>query len=127
VFQLEVEVVIVGVGTKPDLLNDDLYGLRLDLFLLLLLFVLKLGIIHNLADWWISIWRNLDEVQSLVLRQTNGLLNGINIDLDVLTYDPYPLRSYPLIDLVGLLRFLRTSFIGSVETRSVCAVAIDNC
>ena len=49
--QLKVEIVLIGIWPKPDLLNHNLRGFGLHLFLLLLKLVKKLFVVDHLANW----------------------------------------------------------------------------
>jgi hypothetical protein len=55
-FQLEVEVMIISLGTKSDFLDNNLGLFSLELFLLFLLLIEKLAVIDYFANWRISSW-----------------------------------------------------------------------
>ncbi len=116
VLNLEIKVVILSVRPKAYLLDNNFLGLRLDLFLLLLLLVFKLGVINYLANRRIGVRRDLNQVKALLLRQPDGLLDRVHIDLYIFTYDPHPRRGDALVDLVRFFGPLRASPKGSVKT-----------
>jgi hypothetical protein len=68
------DVIVIGVGVWPEL---DLFDLD-DLLLLarfgfaLLRFVLEFAEIHDLADRWIGIWRNFDQIKPCLFCQVHG-------------------------------------------------------
>ena len=68
--ELVVEVVRVGVGMELDFLHL----LHLLGFTRLLLpdglFVLELSVVHDLADGWLSVGRDLDEIEPPLVRET---------------------------------------------------------
>ena len=74
VFHLEVEIVVVRVGTKTNLLLGHLGLVGLDFLLLLLLVVQKLLVIQNPADRRIRFWGNLHKVQFLLLSHLDGII-----------------------------------------------------
>lgn len=118
----EVKIMLFSIRTKPDLLNDDLLGLRLDFFLFLLLLVLELGVVNNLANRRICTWGYLHQVQTLFLSKLDSLLNRIYIRFNIFTNNPYPLSSYPLIYLIRFFWSLRPPPKGPVETRSAATI-----
>src|SRR5688572_23550550 len=126
-FQLEVKIVIVSIGTKSDLLDHDFHGLCLDLFLFLLLLVLEFGVVNDLTNRWVCVWRNLHQIQILLLSKANGLLDGINIYFNVFSYHAYALSSDPLVDTIWFLRLLGAPTHRSAKTSpgSVC-VGVNN-
>ena len=63
--ELKVKVMLIGIGPKANFFQDSLLRPGLEFFLLLLLRVLELGVVDYLAHWWISVGRNLYQVQLL--------------------------------------------------------------
>src|SRR4029077_17986605 len=81
VLHLEVEVVVVGLGTELDLLEDD-RGLVLPRRLLLLRrLVLELAEVHDLADRWGGTGADLAQLQPRLLGEAQRLLGGDDADL----------------------------------------------
>src|SRR5258707_15227197 len=68
---LKVEVVLIGIGAKTNLLQDRLLGIGLDFFLLFLLLVLKLGVVYDLAHRRIGIGGIFTKIQTLLLTHLN--------------------------------------------------------
>ena len=62
--QLELEVVVVGLGSEADFLDDDLGGLGFLFLQALLLVEDELLLVHGLADRRVGIGLNLDEVDT---------------------------------------------------------------
>ena len=101
--QLEVEVMVIGVGSEADLLDDDLGRFRLDLLLLLLEFVQEFLVIDHLANRGVGGGTDLHEVQPLRLRDAECFTDVINTGLDVLPNHADDRRLDPLVDVVGFL------------------------
>ena len=59
VIQFEIEIVIISIWTKPNLLDHCLLSLSFDFLLLLFLFVFEFRIIDNLTNWRVCFRRNL--------------------------------------------------------------------
>ena len=123
-FDFKIKIMLLRIRPKPDLFYDHLLGFGLDLLLLLLLLVFEFGVINNFANRRISIWRYLNKIQPLLLREFYSLLNGINITFNVFAYNPYLRSVYPLVDFVRLFS-LRPPSEGPVVTGSA-ASGIDN-
>ena len=68
--QLELEVVVVGLGSEADFLDDDLGGLSLLFLQALLLVENELLVVHRLADGRIGIGLDLDEVDTQFLNDS---------------------------------------------------------
>lgn len=60
---LELKVVVIGLGSQADFLDDNLRGFLLDFLLLFLLLIKEFLIIHHLAYRWIGLRRNLHQIQ----------------------------------------------------------------
>lgn len=63
VASFELEVMVIGIGTKPQLL--DLHGMLLlfGFFLLLLLFIHEFTEVDHFTDRWFCIWSDLHQVE----------------------------------------------------------------
>ncbi len=85
VIQLEIEIMIVGIGAKANLFNNCFLSLCLDLLLLFLLLVFELGIIDDLTNRGICFRRDLYKVQTLLSRNIQRLLNSININFYIIS------------------------------------------
>ena len=70
VVQLELEVVVVGLGSEADFLDDDFGGLGLLVLHSLLLVEDELLVVHRLADGRIGIGLDLDEVDTQFLNDS---------------------------------------------------------
>src|SRR5690606_690894 len=116
VLDFKVEVVLLSVRAEPDLLQDHLLGLGLDLLLLLLLFVLELGIVNNLANRWIRVGRYFHKVETLVAGDAYRLLYRIHIDLYIFSNYPHPGCCDLLIDLVRFFPPVGTPSEGSAAS-----------
>ena len=62
--QLELEVVVIGLGSESDFLDDDLGGLGLLVFQTFLLIENELLVVHRLADWRVGIRLDFDKVNT---------------------------------------------------------------
>ena len=76
--ELEVIVMIVGLGTETDLFDLLLLGIRFRLFLFFLLCVEEFLVIHDAAYGRISRSSDLDEVEVLVIGNFHCLLEGVD-------------------------------------------------
>ena len=68
--ELELEVVVVGLGSEADFLDDDFGGLGLLVFHSLLLVEDELLVVHRLADGRIGIGLDFDEVDTQFLNDS---------------------------------------------------------
>jgi hypothetical protein len=124
-FNLEVKIMLFSIWTETNLFDNNLYGFRLDLLLLLLLFVLEFRIINNFANRRISIWRYLNQIKILLLCQLDRLLNRVDINFDVFADNPYPGCCYPFVYTIRLFWLLGTpSAAWAIESGSA-AVCVD--
>jgi len=80
-FLLDLEVVVLNVGPQPDFLDPGQMLVFLSLLFLLCLFVTVLAVIHDAADWRISVRGDLDEVKLTRLRESERLLRRKNAHL----------------------------------------------
>ena len=107
--EFELEVVLVGVGTETDLLDDDLRRIGLHLFRFLLLLIEILLVIQNLADGRIRLGADLNKVEFEFVGQGLGLGDRVNPLLrDVLSYETYLLGSDLSVDTELVLIFVLT-------------------
>ena len=104
--ELELKVMVVGLGTETDFLDDGLAGIRLDFLLLLLLVENELLVVHSLADWGIGVGRDLHQVQPHVLGDAKRLLDGIDIGIDTFTNQSHHRSLDFLIDPMLVIAFL---------------------
>src|SRR5258708_21860132 len=121
---VKVEVVLIGVGAKTNLLQDRLLGIGLDFFLLFLLVVLKLGVVYDLAHRRIGIGGNFHQIQTLLLSHLDGHRRRIYVYFDIFAYHANAGCDNPLIDSI---RFLHNSAAtekgpvgGAVTARKYC-------
>lgn len=75
---LEVEVVVVGAGAEPNLLQLGMVLLFALLFFLFLLLVPVLPVVHDFANRRIRLWCNFYEVQFLFARHGERFFNRVN-------------------------------------------------
>ena len=90
VLELELEVMLVGIGTEPDLLDDNLRRVGLHLLRFLLLLIEILLIVQDLAYGRIGFGTDFDQVEFELLSQGTSLGNGI----DALFRDVLPDKTY---------------------------------
>lgn len=86
VAHLHVVVVGVGIGPELDLFDLDDLLLLAGLGLALLRLILEFAEIHDLADRWIGVRGNLDQVQTSLIRHVHGA--GGRNNADVFTVGP---------------------------------------
>ena len=107
--ELEVVVVVVGLGAEAYLLDNDLNLLSLNLLSFLLLLVEELLVVGDTTYGRLSLGRDLYKVELHLVSQTDSLLDGEHqVRLDVLTYDTHCGRRDLVVDTVGVL-LLRTT------------------
>src|SRR5262245_42198890 len=100
---LEVHVVLLGLGAELDLLGLYL-GSALGLLLLLLrLLVLVLAVIHDPADRREGARRDLDEVEPLLLGESQGVVRRHDAELLFLEDDPDLRDANAVVDAKALL------------------------
>ena len=108
-FQLELEVMLIGIRAETDLLDDDLGRVGLHLFRFLLLLIEILLIVQDLAYGRIGFRTDFDEIEFKFLRQGTGLGDGIDTLFRDILPDKTYLRSRDLlIDVQFVLTLLRS-------------------
>ena len=106
VLELEVVVVVVGLGTETDLLDGHLRLVGLQLFGLLLLLVEELLVVGNAADGRIRLGRDLDEVQFHLVRKAQSVADRHDLRLfHVVSDDAYFGSRDLFVDAVRILLF----------------------
>ena len=107
--QLELEVVVVGLGAEADFLDDDLGGFGLLVFQSLLLVEDELLVVHCLADWRVGIGLDFDQVDTQLLNDSQSLAQGIDISFDTLAHQAHHRGFHLLVDAVveSVLVFVR--------------------
>ena len=111
--ELEVIVVVIGLRSEADLLDDDLDALSLLFLLLLLELEDELLIVDDATYWRIDIGRDLHEVKLLVVSDTESLLYRIYSLLYIVPDEAHFLSANSLVDAVLELLFV-------VYCHSVC-------
>ena len=107
--ELELEVMLIGVGTETDLLDDDLRRIGLHLLRFLLLLIEILLIVQDLAYGRIGFGTDFDQVEFELLSQGTGLGNGIDALFGNVFSDKTYLRSGDLlVDVQFVLTLLRS-------------------
>ena len=87
--ELELEVVVVGLGAETDLFDDDFGGVGFAFFLFLLLLVEVLLVLYDFAYGWVGVGRDHHEVEAVVVCHGEGLFGGHDGWLDAVTDDAY--------------------------------------
>ena len=96
--QFELKVMIVGLGTQSNLLDDNLGGVG---FLLLLAFLLLIEIfliLYNLAHRRIGIGADLDQIQPLVVSHREGFTQGIDVVVGIVAHHAHHRCCYLIVD-----------------------------
>ena len=120
VFELEVVVVIVGLGAETNLLDDHLHLLGLDLLGLFLLLVQELLVVCDAADGGIGLGRNFDQVELHLVRQTQGVADRHDLRLlHVVAHHAHLGCGDLLVDAVRILLFGQSASEAVVRFRSV--------
>ena len=109
VLHLEVEVVIIRLGTKANLFDDllALFGLKFLVFLFLL--VKEFLVFDDSADRRIGGRYNFYQIQTNFLRDLQGILEGIDVGGDIVTYQTDFRSTDETVDLVLRLPLYRTT------------------
>src|SRR5580704_1788957 len=110
---LEIEIMVIRIRRKPDLL--DLGGLALGLHLLFLslLLVKEFIVIDDLTDRRGGVWRDLDEVEGLILRHLHGFLDGVNAYRYIVAYQSYLWHPDHMVGTMFLLLLFSKTWIES--------------
>ena len=110
VFELEVVVVIVGLGAETNLLDDHLHLLGLDLLGLFLLLVQELLVVCDAADGGIGLGRNLDQVEFHLVGHAQCIAGGHDDRLlDVVAHQTHLRCRDLVVDAMGILLLRRTA------------------
>ena len=72
-FDLKLQIMLIRIGSKPDLFHHLFGGIRLHFLLALLLFVNELAVIYYLTNRWIGLVGNFDEVFLHLFRHSKGI------------------------------------------------------
>jgi len=109
VLQLELEVVLIGVGTEADLLDDDLRRIGLHLLRFLFLLIEIFLIVQDLAYGRVGLGADFDQIELELLSQGTGLGDGIDALLrDVLPDKTYLRSGDLLVDVQFVFTLLRS-------------------
>lgn len=118
VLQLELEVVLIGVGPETNLLDYDLGRIGFHFLGLLLLLIKILLVIKYLADRRICIRADFNQIKLQFISQLQGLGYRIYSRLrDILSHKPHLLGSNLLIDV----EFVLTLLLSLARVRSATA------
>ena len=86
-FHLEIAIMRVNLGPEAHLFQYDQMLFLLSFVIFFLLVVLHLAEIHNSANRWRTVWRNLYQVETNVACQVQGLNRGHDTDLLIVLVD----------------------------------------
>lgn len=107
VLELELKVVLVGIGPEADFLDDHLGGVGLHLLGPLLLLVAVLLVIQNLADWGIGLGAYLHQIKLHFVRHCESLRDRIDARFgDVVSYETHLYGMNLIVDRKFVLVFL---------------------
>jgi hypothetical protein len=81
------QIVVAGFGANLDFLDLDGALLFFGFLLLFGLFVLEPTVIHDLADRWIGVGRNLHQIQAMLSSRRQGPCEGNDADLTAFRVD----------------------------------------
>ena len=117
---LELEVVLVGLRSEADFLDDHLCRLGFDVLLFLLLFVKKLLVVHYLAHGRGGLGGDFHQVETELVGERQSLTEGDDFRLKILTDDPHGRCRNELIYLMRVLFFLGTSATDAASVGLCC-------
>jgi hypothetical protein len=103
--ELELIVVLIGLGAEPDLLHLDLHLLGLHFLLALLLLVEELGVVDETANGRIGIGRNLYEIDPLLSGHVQCIASWNNGASIVTHYADFT-HTYLFVDTVLILQIV---------------------
>lgn len=107
VLEFELEIMIVGIRAKANLLNQILGGMGLDFFFLFLFLVLEFAVISDSANGRGRGLRDKDQVKAQPFGNLQGFGQGIDPLFHIFTDQANLFRSNVLIDRIN--RLLRPS------------------
>ena len=102
-FELEVEVMVVGLWAEAYLFDSDLCGFSFLLFLSLFLLIEIFLVIHYFAHRGLRCGRDLYEVQLQLFGNAASFLNRIYTLLDIVAYESHFAGTDILVDGVEVL------------------------
>ena len=110
VFELEIVVVVVGLGAEADLLHDDFRLVGLQFLGLLLLLVKEFLVIGDAAYGRLGLGRDLDQVEFHLVRQAQCVADRHHLRLgDVVAHHAHLGSRDLLVDAVGVLLLGRSA------------------
>ena len=113
VFELEVVIVVIGLGTETDFLHFLLFLVSFRLFLLFLLRVEEFLVVHNAADRRVSRCCNLNQIEVLLIGNFHCLLEGVDPRFNIVAYEAHLTDTADLI-----IDTMRVLFDNTTATRS---------
>ena len=112
-FEFEVVIVVIGLRTEPYFLHLLFFLVSLRLFLFFLLRIEELLVVHDSADRRVSRCSDFDEVEVLLVRDSHGLLEGIDPRLNIVANKAYLCDSANFV-----VNTMRVFFDNTTATRS---------
>ena len=118
----EFEVVVIGLGSQSDFLDDNLGRFLLDFFLFFLLLIEEFLVIHDFAYRRIGLGGDFHQIQFKLVGHIQSLFERDNLRLEVFTYNTHDGRSDVLVNAVRSFLFLivvgkRTTWTGFCNLR----------
>ena len=93
---------LVGLWSETNFLDHEFGGLGLLFLGVFALLELELLVVHHAAHGGLGLGRNQDEIQFLPLGDFEGLLDGINALLHVVTHQAHLAGTNFIVDQVGV-------------------------
>ncbi len=118
-FNLKLQVMIIGFRTKFNLLNFYMHLLLACFLKFLTLLILELAIIHNATDWRDRTGRYLNQVKLLLFGKCEGLGCGYNPErLSICSNNSNLCRTNGIVDIHGRLCYDYTPWMGRLNSPS---------
>ena len=96
--QLELEVVVIGLGSEADFLDDDLSGLGFLFLQALFLVKDELLVVHGLTNRRVGIGLDLNKVDTQFLYDSQGLTQWVDVRFYTFTHQTHHRSFHLLID-----------------------------
>ncbi len=100
VFEFEVVVVVVGLGSEPDFFDDDFGCFCFYFFCFLFLLVEEFLVIEDFADWRFGLSGYFDEVEFEFFGDFASLLDGVYSGCHVVANEPDFASTDVFVDVV---------------------------
>ena len=125
VLELEVVIVVVGLRAEANLFDFHLHLLGFQLLLLLLLLVEEFRIIDQSTNGGLRIGADLDEIYSLLLRESKSIASLHNGAFGIVLHDTH--FAYTDLFVYAILRLSRLFAVVSIGSQMCETIGFVNC